>query len=130
MKKSNHFSLEKISNNSYYFTIGERGNGKRYYEKLIKERRKIMKSKYYYEELDNTIIDIIKEKFNYIKTLRSEIDFGMMIIYYKINFGNFGIGLTIKFSDIEIMNDNEEIEKFIVGNIQKGIINHFMKEGK
>lgn len=38
MKKFNHFSLEKISNNSYYFTIGERGNGKRYYEKLIKEQ--------------------------------------------------------------------------------------------
>lgn len=38
MKKSNHFSLEKISNNSYYFTIRERGNGKRYHEKLIKEQ--------------------------------------------------------------------------------------------
>lgn len=36
MKKSNHFSLEKISNNSYYFTIGERGNGKRYHEKINK----------------------------------------------------------------------------------------------
>lgn len=48
MKKSNHFSLEKISNNSYYFTIGERGNGKRYHEKLINENEKIIKDNKYY----------------------------------------------------------------------------------
>ena len=86
-----------------------------------------MKSKNYYEEIDNLIINIIKENFCYIKIVRSDINFENRLIYYCIIFNNFSVGFIINFSDIEMLVDNEEIEQFIIGSLQKEILKNFMK---
>lgn len=83
-----------------------------------------MESKNYYKEMNNLIIDVIRENFRYIKIIRSDIDFEKGLIYYDIIFNSISVGLII---DISETLENEEIESFIIGTVQKEIIRNFMK---
>lgn len=77
-----------------------------------------MKNREYYESKRYEIINILKKNFKDGFFITSDINYKYEKMFFKVEFLFYTIKLIIKFSDIEKIKDQKELENYILTKIQ------------